>query len=81
MARKCAISGKRKQSGKRVSHANNKSNHYFGANIQSKRIFLPDENKFIKLKLSTSMIRTIDKIGLKEALRKNGLTLKQVMAA
>jgi len=74
------ISGKRKQAGKRRSHANNKSNHYFGANIQSKRIFLPEENKFIRLRISTNMIRTIDKLGLPATLKKYGLKLDDLRA-
>jgi len=78
MARKCEISGKIKQAGKRVSHANNKTNHFFDANIQSKRIFIPETGKFIRLKLSTNMIRTIDKIGIKAALAKHNLSLKDL---
>lgn len=80
MARKCAISGKSRQSGNRVSHAKNRSKHVFKANIQSKKIFVPEENKIVKLKVSTRMIRTIDKIGLKAALKKNGLSIADVTA-
>ena len=80
MSRNCSISGKRKQSGCRVSHANNKSNHFFDVNIQNKRIYVPEEKKFVRLKLSTNMIRTIDKIGLNAALKKYNLTLKDLRA-
>ncbi|MDZ4786646.1 MAG: 50S ribosomal protein L28 [bacterium] len=80
MARKCAISGKVKQAGNRVSHANNRSKHFFGINLQSKRIFDPESKKFIRLRLSTNMIRTIDKIGLNAALKKHKVSLKDISA-
>lgn len=73
MSHKCQISGVSRQSGHRVSHANNKSKHVFKANIQTRRVFIPEENRFLKLKLSTRIIRTIDKIGLKETLKKYNL--------
>ena len=78
MAHKCQISGVARQHGNRVSHAKNRRKHVFKANIQSKRIFLPEENRYLKLKVSTRMIRTIDKLGLSGALKKYGLTLKDV---
>ncbi len=80
MARKCKISGVSRQTGHRVSHANNKTNHVFMANIQTKKIFIPEENRTIKVKLSTRMIRTIDKIGLRSALKKNNLTMADILA-
>lgn len=78
MARRCSISGVSRQHGHRVSHANNKKKHVFKANIQSKKLYLPDEDRTVKLQLSTRMIRTIDKIGLKAALKKHNLTLADV---
>ena len=79
MAHRCDISGKSRQSGHRVSHANNKSKHVFRANLQTRKVYLSEEKRFVKLKLSTRMIRTIDKIGLQEALRKNNLTIKDLI--
>lgn len=78
MARKCSISGVSRQHGHRVSHANNKSKHVFKANIQSKRIFIPEENRSVRVRLSTRMIRTIDKIGLRNTLKKFNLTLADI---
>ena len=80
MSRKCQISGSSHQNGNRVSHANNRTAHVFKSNIQTKRIFVPELNKTIPVKLSARMIRTIDKIGLLEALRKNKLTLSDITA-
>ena len=80
MARKCSISKKSKQFGHRVSHANNKTKHCFDINLQTRRFYVPELGKHVKLKVSTRTIRTIDKLGLMEALRKEGLTLKSVTA-
>lgn len=78
MARKCAISGKTKQYGHRVSHANNKTKHVFDSNLQSKRIWIPTLKRFVRVKLSTRMIRTIDKLGLEGTLKKYNVTIEQL---
>jgi len=78
MGRKCQLSGKSHQSGHRVSHANNKTKHTFLPNVQAKRIYLSDEKRFVRVRVSTRMIRTIDKIGFKETLRKFGVTIEQI---
>lgn len=75
MAHRCDISGKSRQSGHRVSHANNKSKHVFRSNLQSRRIYLSDEKRFVRVKVSTRVMRTIDKIGLKATLKKYKLTV------
>lgn len=76
MARVCQITGKRPQSGNNVSHANNKTKRRFYPNLQKKRFFIPEEDKWITLKVSTKAIKTINKHGisavLKEA-RANGM--------
>lgn len=75
MAAKCRISGASRQTGNRVSHANNKTKHVFNVNLQTRRIFVPSENRTIRVKLSTRVLRTIDKLGVEAALRKHGLTV------
>jgi large subunit ribosomal protein L28 len=79
MSHKCVISGISRQNGHRVSHANNKTHHIFLANLQTKKIYIPSEKRSVRVKLSTRMIRTIDKLGLDEALRKNGMTVKDLL--
>ncbi|MCB0339050.1 MAG: 50S ribosomal protein L28 [Bdellovibrionales bacterium] len=78
MGRKCDISGSSRQSGNRVSHANNKSRHVFEGNIQSKRVYNPETQQFVRVRVSTRMIRTIDKLGLSEALRKYKVKLSDL---
>ena len=78
MSRKCQISGVSGQRGNRVSHANNKTKHTFKANLQSKRIFVPELNKHVRIKVSTRMLRTIDKLGLNKALKKYNMTVQDL---
>ncbi|MDX2189436.1 MAG: 50S ribosomal protein L28 [Bacteroidota bacterium] len=69
MARVCQITGKRTAVGNNVSHANNRTKRKFFPNLQKKRFFLAEENRWIELKLSTSAIRTINKNGLASVLK------------
>jgi large subunit ribosomal protein L28 len=64
MARVCQITGKRSQVGNRVSHANNKTKRWFRPNLKTKRFFVPEEGKWVTLKVSTKAIKTINKKGI-----------------
>lgn len=64
MARVCQVTGKRPIVGNKVSHSNIKTKRRFLPNLQTKRFFLAEENKWITLKLSADGIRTINKKGL-----------------
>jgi large subunit ribosomal protein L28 len=79
MARVCQITGKRPMAGNKVSHANNKTKRRFYPNLHTKRFFIPEENKWIILKVSTTAIKTINKKGitavLKEAREKGVFSL------
>lgn len=55
--------------GNSVSHSNIKTKRKFYPNLQTKKFFVPEENKFVTLKVSTSGIRTINKIGISAALK------------
>jgi len=75
MSRICQITGKRPITGHRVSHSNIKTNRWFYPNIQTKKFFVPEENRWITLKVSTKGIRTINKKGIYASLleaRKKG---------
>ena len=60
---KSKITGKRKMAGHNVSHANIKTKRWQDVNVQKKRVWVPELQRFISLKLTTREIRTIDKIG------------------
>ena len=64
MARVCQLTGKRPITGNKVSHSNIKTRRRFLPNLQTKKFFLAEEDKWITLKLSTEAIRTINKNGL-----------------
>jgi large subunit ribosomal protein L28 len=64
MARVCQITGKVPVSGNSVSHSNIKTKRRFLPNLQTKRFFLAEEDKWITLKVSSEGLRTINKNGL-----------------
>ena len=75
MSKVCQLSGKKPQVGHRVSHSNIKTKHRFLPNLQKKRLWSIELKKFVTLKVSTSAIRTIDKVGLDAYAKKAGLKL------
>jgi large subunit ribosomal protein L28 len=64
MARVCQVTGKKPVRGNRVSHSNIKTKRRFLPNLQTKRFFLAEEDRWITLKVSSDAIRTINKKGL-----------------
>jgi len=64
MARVCQVTGKKPIGGHKVSHSNIKTKRRFLPNLQTKRFYLVEEDKWITLKVSTEAIRTINKNGL-----------------
>lgn len=56
-------------SGNSVSHANNKTKRRFYPNLHTKRFFVPEEGKWITLKVSTTAIKTINKRGITSVLK------------
>ena len=63
------MTGKRTRVGNNVSHANNKTKRKFYPNLQTKRFYIPSEDKWITLKVSTQAIRTISKKGIEAVLK------------
>ncbi|GGX35873.1 50S ribosomal protein L28 [Pigmentiphaga litoralis] len=55
-------------SGNNVSHANNKTKRRFLPNLQSRRFWVESENRFVRLRVSTNALRTIDKNGIESVL-------------
>ncbi len=78
MARRCVISGITHQNGHRVSHANNKTHHKFDSNLQTKRLYVSELGKTVRVRVSTRILRTIDKLGFIGALKKHNLSLNDV---
>ena len=75
MAKVCQVTGRKPMSGHKVSHSNIKTKRRFLPNLQKKRFFLAEEDKWVAIKLSADSIRTINKVGLYtvvKQLRANG---------
>ena len=78
MSRKDQLTGKGPVAGNHVSHANNKAKRRFEVNLQKKRFFLPEENRWVTLRVSGQTIKTINKKGITAVLRdaaKQGVTV------
>ena len=64
MARVCQVTGKKPIRGRSVSHSNIKTKRRFLPNLQTKRFFFAEEDRWVTIKLSTEALRTINKNGL-----------------
>ena len=64
MSRVCQVTKKRPIVGNRVSHANNKKRRRFLPNLHVQRFWLETEKRWVKLRLSTSALRTVEKKGI-----------------
>ncbi len=72
MSRICSITGKRRQKGMQVSHAMNHSRKFFEINLHKKRFWIPSEERWVTLRVSSAGIRYIAKNGIEAALKKMG---------
>ncbi|MCC6933992.1 MAG: 50S ribosomal protein L28 [Deltaproteobacteria bacterium] len=75
MSRACQISNKKMQRGNNVSHANNRTKKESWPNLQVKRLFDTETGKWVRLRVSTRILRTIDKKGLAATLKDHNLTI------
>lgn len=64
MARECQVTGKKPMVGNNVSHANNKTKRRFLPNLQNRRYWVESENRWVRIRISTSGQRLIDKLGI-----------------
>lgn len=69
MSRVCELTGKKAMVGNNVSHAKNRTKRKFQANLVKKRFYIPEEDNWISLKISTSALKTINKIGISAAIK------------
>ena len=72
---KSDITGKRKLSAQNVSHSNIKTKRWQHINIQTRRVWIPEQGRFVTLQLTTRDIRTIDKIGITAYAKRHGVKL------
>jgi large subunit ribosomal protein L28 len=77
----CELTGKKVASANNVSHANNHTKRKQYPNVQGKRIYVPELDRFVRLKLSTRAIRTVTKLGLRAYAKKLGLDFNKLTQA
>lgn len=78
MSRICQLTGKKPITGFNKSHANNRTKRWFRPNLQTKKFYIPEEDRWVTIKLSTSALRTINKVGIYDYLKsaeKDGYTI------
>lgn len=69
MSKTCQITGKKALVGNNVSHSKRRTKRTFDVNLFRKRFFLPEEDRWITLRVSAAGLRTINKKGLSNALK------------
>jgi large subunit ribosomal protein L28 len=69
MSRVCELTGKKAMVGNNVSHALNRTKRKFDANLVKKRFYIPEEDKWITLKVSTSALKNINKKGISAVIK------------
>ena len=70
MSKVCQITGKKVITGNNVSHSNRRTKRKFHPNIMDKRFFIPEEDRWVKLRVSAAGLRTINKLGIAEAMKR-----------
>jgi len=70
MSKICQLTGKRPITGNNVSHSKRRTKRRFLPNVQTKKYFIPELEKWVTLKLSTSAMRNINKLGIYEYLQR-----------
>jgi large subunit ribosomal protein L28 len=77
MARICQLTGKRANNGFAVSHSHRRTKRLQHANLQDKRIWWAEGNCFVKLRVSTKALKTLDTRGLNAMAKEAGIDLQQ----
>jgi large subunit ribosomal protein L28 len=75
MARVCRISGKKRLVGHNVSHSQRKTKRVQQPNLIKKRLYIPEENRTITVKLSAHALRNLNKKGIYRFLKEEGIKL------
>jgi large subunit ribosomal protein L28 len=70
MSKVCDLTGKKPLTGNHVSHSNRKTKRRFYPNLQKKKFYIPETDEWVTLKVSTSAIRTINKLGIYTFIKK-----------
>jgi large subunit ribosomal protein L28 len=77
MARHCDLTGKKANNAFSISHSHRRTKRLQEANLQSKRVWWPQGKRFVKLRLSTKAIKTLEKKGIEAMAREAGIDLSK----
>ncbi|NEQ33196.1 MAG: 50S ribosomal protein L28 [Leptolyngbya sp. SIO4C5] len=77
MARKCELTGKKANNAYAVSHSHRRTKRLQHANLQNKRIWWPAGNRWVKLRISTKAIKTLQSKGIEAMAKEAGINLNQ----
>jgi len=77
MSRKCQLTGKKANNAFSVSHSHIRTKRLQHVNLQSKRIWWPEGNRFVKLRVSTKAIKTLEKKGISAMAKEAGIDLNK----
>jgi large subunit ribosomal protein L28 len=77
MSRKCELTGKKANNAFAISHSHRRTKRLQNVNLQSKRVWWPQGNRWVKLRLSTNAIKTLEKKGLEAMAREAGINLSK----
>ena len=77
MSRRCQITGKKANNAMAVSHSHRRTHKLQQPNLQWKRVWWPQGNRWVRLKLSTKAIKTLEKKGINTMAKEAGLDLNK----
>lgn len=77
MARRCQITGKKANNAMAVSHSHRRTKKLQGVNLQWKRVWWAEGNRWVRLRLSTKAIKTLEKKGISEMAKEAGINLNK----
>lgn len=78
MSRRCQLTGKKANNAMSVSHSHRRTHRRQEVNLQDKRVWWPQGNRWVKLRLSTKAIKTIDLKGLQAFAKEVGIDLNKM---
>lgn len=76
--RKCMLTGKKANNGWTVSFSHIRNKKLQGVNLQYKRVYWPEKQRYVRLRISTSAMKSINKIGLEAMAKRAGLDLESL---
>ncbi|MEA5569498.1 50S ribosomal protein L28 [Calothrix sp. UHCC 0171] len=77
MSRRCELTGKTANNGFSISHSHRRTKRLQHANLQDKRVWWAEGNRFVRLKLSTKALKTLEKRGLAAMAKEAGINLNK----